>query len=176
MKRIVLILIAILISGVCLVSRAEAEHKYIGIKKCSMCHRSDSKGNQHKQWLSTKHSNAYKTLATDAAVETAKAAGVTGNPQEAAECLRCHVTGQGLDESLFESGFSKEDGVSCEACHGAGSDYMAVSAMRDREKAIEAGLIMPTQAVCIKCHNTDSPNFTGFDFDEYYPKVAHPKP
>ena len=176
MRRIVLLSAAVLVVGVCSVSRAEAEPKYISVKKCSMCHRSDAKGNQYKQWLSTKHANAYKSLATQAAAGAAKAAGVSGNPQEAAKCLKCHVTGYGLDGALFESGFSKEDGVQCEAWHGAGSDYKAMGTMKDKEKAIAAGLIIPTQAVCVKCHNADSPSFTGFNFDEYYSKIAHPRP
>ncbi|MDO8663114.1 MAG: cytochrome c family protein [Candidatus Omnitrophota bacterium] len=155
---------------------AEANHKYVGIKKCSMCHKSESKGNQYGQWLSTKHAKAYETLATPAAQETGQKAGVTGNPQEAPQCLKCHITGYGQDASLFEAGFAKVDGVQCESCHGAGSDYMPIAVMKDKAKAIEAGLIMPAKEGCVKCHNSESPNFQGFDFDSYFKKIAHPRP
>ncbi|OIO39842.1 MAG: hypothetical protein AUJ75_00765 [Candidatus Omnitrophica bacterium CG1_02_49_10] len=154
---------------------AEGAYKYVGVKKCSMCHKSESKGNQYGQWLSTEHAKAYERLASPEAAETAKAAGVSGNPQEAPQCLKCHVTGYEKDGALLEEGFAKEDGVQCEACHGAGSDYKAMSTMKDKEKAIAAGLTVPTKEVCIKCHNAQSPNYKGFDFDEYYPLIAHPK-
>ena len=155
---------------------AEDNHKYIGVKKCSMCHKSEAKGNQYGQWLSTKHAKAYATLATPEAQETATKAGVSGNPQEAPECLRCHVTGYGEDPSLFGEGFAKEDGVQCETCHGAGGDYYTLSVMKDKAKASEAGLVVPTKEVCIKCHNEESPNYKEFNFDEVYKKIAHPRP
>lgn len=176
MRRVVLSSVAVL--SLCLSSMvfAEGNHKYIGVKKCSMCHKSDEKGNQYNQWLSTKHAKAYETLGTDAAKETAQKAGVAGNPQEEAKCLKCHVTASGVDSSLLEDGLKKEDGVQCEACHGAGGDYMAMSVMKDKEKAVDAGLVMPTQEVCLKCHNSESPNYKEFKFDELYPKIAHPNP
>lgn len=151
-----------------------AEHRYIGVKKCAMCHKSEAKGNQYGQWLLTKHAKAYETLATPGAQETAKKAGVSGNPQEAPVCLKCHVAGNGVDSSLLGEGFVKEDGVQCESCHGAGGDYAPLSVMKDKSKAIAAGLVLPTAEVCVKCHNTESPNFKGFNFKEFYPKISHP--
>jgi len=151
-------------------------HKYIGVKKCAMCHKSEKKGNQYGQWFSTKHAKAYETLGTEEAKKTAEGAGVTGNPQEAGECLKCHITAYGVDAGLLGSKFNKEDGVQCESCHGAGSDYKKMSTMKDREKSIAAGLVIPNEKVCVKCHNSDSPNFEGFSYDEYYEKITHPKP
>lgn len=155
---------------------ANGTHKYVGVKKCAMCHKSEAKGNQHGKWLSTKHAKAYETLASPAAIETAKKAGVSGNPQEAPQCLKCHTTGYGADSSLIGEGFAKADGVQCEACHGAGGDYMAMSVMKDKAKSIEAGLVIPTKEVCVTCHNAESPNYPGFDFDKLYPEIAHPMP
>jgi len=153
-----------------------AGHKYIGVKKCAMCHKSEAKGNQYGQWLSTKHAKAYETLATSQAQETAKKAGVLGNPQEAPACLKCHLTGNGVDSSLLGEGFTKENGVQCESCHGAGGDYAPLSVMKDKARAIGAGLVVPTEEVCLKCHNTESPNFKGFNFKEYTSKITHPQP
>ncbi len=154
----------------------EGNHKYIGVKKCSMCHKSEAKGNQYGQWSGTSHAKAYERLVTPEAQETAKKAGVTGNPQEELKCLKCHVTGYGEDSSLFDTGFVKADGVQCEACHGAGSDYAPLSVMKDKAKSIEAGLVIPTKELCVKCHNSESPNFKGFNFEEYYAKINHPRP
>jgi len=153
-----------------------ASHKYTGVTKCAMCHKSESKGNQYGQWLSSKHANAYKTLATDVAKETAQKAGVAGDPQAAVECLECHTTAYGVDAGLLGEGFKKEEGVQCESCHGAGGDYYAMSVMKDKAKSIEAGLIIPSEEMCVKCHNAKSPNFKGFNYKEYYEKITHPQP
>jgi len=155
---------------------AEGPHKYVGVKKCAMCHKSESKGNQYGKWLSSAHAKAYERLASPEAEETLKKAGVTGNPQEAPQCVKCHVTGYSEDASLFAEGFVKTDGIQCEACHGAGSDYLALSVMKDKAKAIAAGLIIPTKETCVKCHNPESPNYKEFNYDKFYPIIAHPRP
>ena len=157
-------------------AKAEGPHKYVGVKKCAMCHKSEAKGNQYGRWLSTAHAKAYERLASPEAQETAKKKGVTGNPQEAPQCVKCHVTGFGEDESLFTEGFVKTDGVQCETCHGAGGDYLSLNVMKDRTKSIAAGLIMPTKEVCVKCHNPESPNYREFNFDESVKRIAHPRP
>lgn len=64
--------------------------------------------------------------------------------------------------------------VSCEACHGAGSDYkklmMPAKWKADPEgskkAAIAAGLVFPpTEATCVNCHKKEgNPNFKEFDF------------
>jgi len=155
---------------------AGSSHKYVGVKKCAMCHKSESKGNQYGQWLSSGHSKAYEKLASPQALESAKKKGVTGNPQDAPECIKCHVTGFGEDAGLFTESFVKTDGVQCETCHGAGSDYLGLSVMKDKAKAVAAGLIIPTKEACVKCHNPESPNYKEFDYDKYYSKIAHPRP
>ncbi len=48
--------------------------------------------------------------------------------------------------------------------------------MKNKEKAIAKGLIIPDEKVCRKCHNKESPNFKGFDFKTYAAKIAHPIP
>ena len=166
------------ISVFCLIGYvwAAGPHKYVGVKKCAMCHKSESKGNQHGQWLSSAHAKAYERLASPEAQGSAKSKGVTGNPQEAPQCVKCHVVGYGEDASLFTESFIKADGVQCEACHGAGSDYLGLSVMKDKAKAIAAGLIIPTKETCVKCHNPESPNYKEFDYDKYYSKIAHPRP
>ena len=173
-SRVILGLAALFLLSINAVVLAEGNHKYIGVKKCSMCHKSESKGNQYGQWLSTKHSHAYETLAGPEAAETAKKSGIAGNPQQAEQCLKCHITGYGAESGLFDTGFLKEEGIQCEACHGAGSDYYSMSVMKDKAKAMAAGLIMPTKEVCLKCHNSESPNYKEFNYDEFYKKIAHP--
>ncbi len=175
--RKVVVLLAIIsflcVSGYVL---AGGPHKYVGVKKCVMCHKSESKGNQYGKWLSTAHAKAYERLASPEALESAKKRGITGNPQEAPQCVKCHVTGYGEDPNLFNEDFIKADGVQCETCHGAGSDYLSLSVMKDKTKAIAQGLTIPTKELCVKCHNPESPNYKEFNYDEYIKKITHPRP
>ena len=155
---------------------AAKKHGFVGVAKCGMCHKSDAKGNQLKQWQGSKHSHAYQTLATKEAKEVAEKAGVKGDPQKAPECLKCHVTAFGAAASLLGEKFKMSDGVQCEACHGAGGDYAKVPVMKDRKKAVENGMIIPDEKTCTRCHNESAPGFKGFDFKEMWKKVAHKKP
>jgi hypothetical protein len=150
---------------------------YIGADKCAkMCHKSKEKGEQYGIWKASKHAQAYATLATPAALETAKKAGVTGDPQKSEKCLKCHVTAYGVDVSKVDSACSKEQGIGCEVCHGPGSNYAKLKIMKDKKAAIEAGLVIPDEKVCVKCHNPESPSYKKFDFAEFYKKIAHPAP
>ena len=153
------------------------EAHYVGSQKCAkMCHKSKAKGEQLVIWQGTKHSKAYEDLASPAALETAKKAGVTGDPQKSEKCLKCHVTAFGVNPSLIDSSFSVNDGIQCEACHGAGSDYAKLGIMKNKPQAIAAGLVEPTEKVCVKCHNPKSPNYKEFKFNEMAKKIAHPTP
>jgi hypothetical protein len=152
------------------------KHQYVGVSKCAMCHKSKARGDQYGKWQSMKHSQAYAVLATDAAKEVAKKAGIEGDPQKSPKCLKCHVTAHGVDESLLGSKYTVEDGVGCESCHGPGGDYMKLSIMKDQEKAIESGLVVPTEELCVTCHNKESPTYTKFVFKEAAAKIAHPRP
>jgi hypothetical protein len=54
--------------------------------------------------------------------------------------------------------------------------YKGASIMKNREQSMAKGLILPTDAVCKTCHNSESPTFKGFNFDEASAKIAHPDP
>ena len=152
------------------------DHGYVGVSTCKMCHKKDATGNQYGKWLEGRHAKAYEVLASDEAKEAAVKAGIEGNPQEAAECLSCHVTAAGVKAELLGKKYTVEDGVGCESCHGAGADYKKKSIMEDQAASIAAGMIVPTEETCTACHNEKSPTFAGFDFEEYSAKIAHPIP
>lgn len=135
--------------------------EYIGVAKCKMCHKKAATGNQYGKWLEGPHAKAMESL--------------KGDEKKDPKCLKCHSTYYSVDEDLIAT-LTPEEGVSCESCHGPGSRYKSNTIMKDREKAIERGLIIPTKELCVKCHNDESPNFKGFDFDEYVKKIAHPIP
>ena len=61
--------------------------------------------------------------------------------------------------------------MGCEACHGAGSDYMADAIMRDKHSAMAAGMQKPTRETCVRCHQAHGESF---DFAAAMKKIAHP--
>ena len=121
---------------------------YVGAEKCGkLCHKVE-----FTSWSATKHAKAFESL----------------KPEEQAkkECVNCHVTG----------GTKDLPGVQCEACHGPGSEYKTIAIMKVREKAVAAGLIIPTEKICVTCHNSKSPHYKGFNFAEASKKVHDKKP
>ena len=68
--------------------------------------------------------------------------------------------------------YSVDEGVGCEACHGAGSDYAPVAIMRDKKAAMAAGLRMPTLEGCAHCHRPKDGK--PFDAKTAWLKIAHP--
>jgi hypothetical protein len=151
------------------------DHRFVGVKKCKTCHKSAKKGAQYKQWKESKHAKAYETLGNAQSKEIAKGKGID-NPQKADACLKCHVTAHGVDAALVDSTLKLEEGVSCEACHGPGSSYKKKKTMQSREKSIAAGMIIPDEKLCLKCHNPESPTYKEFKFDEMWKQVNHPNP
>jgi excinuclease UvrABC ATPase subunit len=92
--------------------------------------------------------------------------------------LKCHVLGKDIVDSELDATFDKTQGVQCETCHGPGSEYKKLTIMKDKQKAVENGLILHTdkEAFCTTCHNSESPTFKGFNLDEMWAKIQHPDP
>ncbi len=161
--------------------KAEAsKFNYIGVKKCKMCHKGEKKGNIFEKWEAKKHSKAYATLATEESKEVAKKVGIKGDPQQAAECLVCHTTAYKAPAAQKEATLTLEEGVSCEACHGPGSEYKSMKVMKDitagKVKPCDYGLMTPDKEVCVNCHNPKSPTYKEFKFEEAVKLIAHPLP
>ena len=152
-----------------------AQHKYVGVTMCSVCHKTEKQGKQFDIWKSSKHAGAFKTLESPKAEEVAKAKGLKVKASEAPECLECHVTGYGVDKSLTAA-LKMQDGVQCESCHGPGSDYKSIPVMKDKAKAEAAGLVLAKgdPKLCEKCHNSKSPTFKEFKYKEAWEKIKHP--
>lgn len=180
MARKSLFVVLSLVAAVLILSRATAEdppaHKYVGTKKCKMCHQKPEQGEQFKIWSESKHAKAWEVLATPEAKAAAEKKGIAGNPQEAPECLKCHVTAFGVAAEFLDKDFDPKQGIQCEACHGPGGDYWKKETMKDKAAAEAAGLVKPTEEHCKKCHNEESPNYKEFKFEEFKAKIAHPVP
>jgi len=146
--------------------------KYIGVFTCAACHKSATMGYQFSKWRLSAHSRAYAVLATEQAYKMAKEQGVGDDPQASPACLKCHTTAYHRSVSGAIESFSVYEGVGCEACHGAGSNYYAEAIMRDPRAAKSAGLREVTRQTCLACHENahDKP----FDYDAAMKKIAHP--
>ena len=158
-----------------------AQAQFIGAKSCGMCHKKADQGEQLKIWEESGHANAYKTLQSEEADKIAAKLGHETKAVETEACLKCHATGYNADASLLGKKFSVEDGVQCETCHGAGSEYKSKKTMEDHAKSVAAGMTeyadeAAIEAQCKTCHNEDSPTYKAFDFKEKWPKIAHPVP
>jgi len=173
MLRFLIVTLALLVTAPG--SFAQGDHVYMGMKKCSMCHKGEVKGAIFEKWQGSQHAKAFTNLTDTAAAEVYKKLGKTGNPQQDAACLKCHITGAGADSAKAVA-LIKDEGVTCEACHGAGADYGKMSVMKDKAAAVAAGMSADPKATCIKCHNQESPTFKAFKFEEMWTKIAHAKP
>ena len=161
-------------------SGAAANAKYLGSRACMPCHRTAAQGNMYNLWLQSQHAAAYDTLASARAREVGHRAGVA-NPQSDEKCLRCHVTAFGVPAARKHSRFKQEEGVGCEACHGAGELYKTKRVMcrltAGEIAPASVGLTTPNEQVCVTCHNSQSPTWPGsFDYQEMVRKIAHPIP
>jgi len=155
---------------------AADEGSYIGFAKCKGCHKSSKVGNQTAAWEKGPHAGTYTQLASDESKEIAKKAGVEGDPQKSEKCLKCHITAYGVADERKADTLTMEEGISCEACHGAGSKYKTLH-IKKKDAAKEAGFIVkPTEESCKKCHNPESPTYKEFKYEEKLKKIAHPKP
>ena len=180
MKKIITLLVLItgLIYIVSYVLAADAQ--YIGTAKCKICHKSKTRGDQFSLWEQSAHAKAYTVLATEEAKKVATTAGVEGNPQESAKCLKCHVTGYDAPASAKAASYTLDEGVGCEACHGPGSLYKSMKVMKALTAGTQDAKAVSYQrgdeATCLKCHNEESPTYKKFNFAEAQKLIAHPVP
>lgn len=171
MKKIIFFALFLLLTSVS--AMAQLSHEFIGASKCAICHKKPEQGGQFGIWQQSAHAKAFDVLGTPEAKEQAAKMGVD-DPQKSGKCLKCHSAAYGLTEEQVSQAIKVEEGVSCESCHGPGKDYMKMSVMKDKDAAVAAGLQIPDEATCKKCHNEQSPTFKGFDFAAQWEKIKHP--
>lgn len=173
------VLVPVLYSSNVLLADDPPQYSYVGAEACAKCHNSEKIGNQFSIWQTSIHAHAYVALQTEEAAKVAKEMGYDKAPTELQECLTCHASGYDVDESLLGEGFHIENGVQCETCHGPGSAYKTLKIMKNRELAVQNGLVKVyenTEEFCRNCHNPDSPTYAGFNFEEMWEKIEHNVP
>ncbi|MFH1573204.1 MAG: multiheme c-type cytochrome, partial [Acidobacteriota bacterium] len=146
--------------------------KFVGVEACARCHHGPGMGYQFSLWRMSPHARAYAVLSTPAAAARAVEIGLSEDPRKSPECLRCHATAYNLEPGRAAPSFSPSEGIGCERCHGAGSDYLPEAVMLDRPAATAAGLRIPTKAECLECH--EEAHGRPFDVDRAWGEMAHP--
>lgn len=152
---------------------ASAEPVYVGTVKCKMCH-----PKQYSTWEKTRMARALESLKPSQAKEAKVKVGLEPNKDYSLDssCLSCHTTGYGEN-----GGFTDEKstpamaGIQCEACHGAGGDYMPIMMKNPRYKLSDVmakGLILAKE-ICVKCHNEKNPFHKLLDIEEGIKKGTH---
>lgn len=87
--------------------------------------------------------------------------------------MKCHGP-------LFEKAAElKEEGITCEICHGPGSAYKKLSIMESREDSVMNGLriyqtLEEIKSLCLRCH--ENTHGKSFDFTSYWDKIKHSVP
>ncbi|MFK7817132.1 MAG: multiheme c-type cytochrome [Planctomycetaceae bacterium] len=159
---------------------------FVGSDACADCHEEE-----YDIWKKSPHAKAFLSL--DPSNEGHGYERLKGIPRlHDPECLCCHVTGWNpQDVYRYRSGFINESladavgedpermpllvGSGCENCHGPGSRHIELAEEGEDELAAKEVRFTLEQAKssngCYKCHDLD--NSPTFDFEEYWPKIAH---
>lgn len=158
----------------------QAQNKFVGVKTCMQCHNDEQTGNQHAIWKNSKHSKTYELLFSARSAAFVAKRKYDKPAWEAEGCLKCHATAYNVDAPLLEKDYDVKDGVQCETCHGAGSEYISTEIMKDKTKAVAAGLRDfkvegSIDQFCKKCHDEKE---TGevFVTKTAWGKIAHYNP
>jgi mono/diheme cytochrome c family protein len=120
--------------------------RYVGLGTCQSCHE-----DAFNVYMTTRHAHAYETLSSEFV-------------NRDTNCVGCHVTGYGEEGGFggmrMRGAMVDLVDVQCEACHGPGAEHT-----RDGSYAARA------KEACVRCHTpNDDPNF---DYDTYWPRIAH---
>jgi len=165
---------------------------YVGSSQCKVCHNKKDEGAQYDTWKSQEHAKAFETLKSPEAIKIGQDKGLEKPPAESPECLKCHTTAYDAAAKAVPAKIKLEDAVSCEQCHGPGSDHIAAGkkVMFQKDTSIDMAATQPeiTKESCTKCHNEESPTWNperytlddgtkvGFDFELAKKKIDHSNP
>jgi hypothetical protein len=164
------------VAGVFLLSFTDLPaYPFEGASRCSLCHSTVEIGNQYDTWFSSPHRRALSDLSSERGIAIANEKGVA-KPARDPKCLSCHLTGYDTPFNLLGPLYRREDGVSCEACHGAGGGYAFFSIMYDKAKAVSKGLVADPGETCARCHDGKAHVMPPFDPDRANKTIAHPIP
>ena len=131
------IIATVILTGMLVASAGEPpkEAQYVGVKKCRLCHLKE-----HKSWKKTKHASNFEVL--------------IGAERSNPDCVRCHTTGFGKPGGFVsEEKTPGMENVSCESCHGPGSEHVKAAKSAPDSGAWEKKINKTPQNACVQCHN-----------------------
>lgn len=129
------------------VPRKDVEIEYVGDHACRDCH-----GAVCDVLEPSAHKRAWQSL-------------VEYGDHHDPECASCHVTGFGMSTGFLSAEETPHLlNVTCESCHGPGEMHVHAQAPMPTGR--------PPRTFCLTCHDAD--NSPQFDYDKYWPKIAHP--
>jgi len=157
---------ALLLPALAACAPAEAQqiekNLFVGVGSCSAqaCHGGgDPERQEYKVWgnpAKDRHGAAFQSLSGEAGRRIGKRLGI--DPPNAPECIGCHGAAGGKTAKTF----FREDGVSCELCHGAAGRWLGPHiapafkdlSAKEKETYGLADLTTPAKraAVCVGCH------------------------
>ncbi|MDA0282526.1 MAG: multiheme c-type cytochrome [Planctomycetota bacterium] len=121
---------------------------FLGVGSCSAsnCHGGDGTrgavGSEYSIWIQAdKHAEAFSVLYNETSQRMARLLKLDKPAHQAVLCLNCHAPQNDppfARASSHESLSALLDGVSCEACHGAASDWLGPHVRRDWSKKSSA--------------------------------------
>lgn len=120
--------------------------QYTGQKRCASCH-----FEQYMAWRKTAHAKAFDIL--------------TAKYQKNEKCLKCHTTGYGKPSGYKDKTTAALAGITCESCHGPGSEHEKISQKYakvktltpEQEKEVRGSIwLMLPKNVCVECHNVQA--------------------
>ncbi len=123
-----------------------------GSQKCGECHSLKINGNQQVVWENSKHAQAYSSLLTQRATDFAAKNGLE-QPANNKLCLKCHSTLNHLEGFPKLTTYKFDEGVGCESCHGAGSNYSPAKVMTDNYLFRHNGGKRGDEKTCLECHS-----------------------
>jgi YVTN family beta-propeller protein len=152
---------------------------YVGAQVCAECHDGQEAGHQSSRFLLTKHARAYAALASPEAKKIAELSGIAVEPQQSPMCLGCHSTGTFAEAAEKDDTFFPEEGVSCELCHGAGSDHVDAKKAPNRPMVGHVVLANPSKGDCLNCHREKDSHTAvlgrlPIDIEKGWKAIAHP--
>ncbi len=171
---------------------AEADNRYVGVKRCERCHNSADSGKQVDVWRTRKHAKAMEVLSSPEAKKVGAQRGVS-DPATDARCVKCHDTGYGKKKAQLGKSFKMNQGVQCESCHGPSERHFRLRFDAQQEEdeyeyedeyeddgepellmSLPEGELAPVnEKTCEECHNKESPTFKPFCYCERTQKIAH---
>jgi len=178
---------AVFLSGILLtmtvrVAAAEGDAlQYEGVYVCKKCHsmtKRDYYDNVYELWEKSPHANGMKELSSQQSKDIGAKMGIADVTTDV-KCVKCHATAGDADTSQQGKFYAREEGVTCEGCHGPGSKFKKKEIHAENyDEATKVGFSPikkkeEVEKLCTRCHNPESPTYHA-DFMSRWYKWQHP--